>query len=382
MTPRRYAVVAGGGTGGHVIPALAVARALAARGHDREAIELVGSRRGHEATLLEGEGFPFTNLPGRGMSRQMGPGDLAANLGALVALAWSTIRAVGALARWHPSVVVCVGGYASFPAGVAAVLLRVPLVVVNIDAVPGRVNRVLGRFASASAVSFASTPLPRTVVTGTPVRDEILAVDPSPGGRARARVALGFDEGRAVVGVFGGSLGARRINQAAAELAERWAERSDRAIYQVTGRRDWAEVSARAGRSEVSGTQGQPSGLSRRLVPFEQQMPVLYEAADVMVCRAGAMTVAELTIAGVPSVLVPLPGAPGDHQTLNARVLVAAGAAVMLPDDQCDGERLAAVLDELLADPVRLASMARAALGLSRRDAAARVAEVVDAHAR
>ena len=392
MTGRRFAVVAGGGTAGHVLPALAVARALAGRGHDRSTIEMVGSRRGQEATLLAGEGFPVTVLPGRGLVRKIGWSELVANLGALAGLGWAVVRATSAMARWRPAVVVSVGGYASFPAGVAAVLLRVPLVLVNTDAVPGLVHRLLARFAAASAVAFPGTPLPRAVVTGTPVRDEVAALDRSPAGRDRARTALGLPGSRRTVAAFGGSLGARSINRAVSGLAAAWTTRADTTIYHVTGRRDWAELS---GRTEVDSgpaadgpiaagpvddgpvDNGPAAGLCLRLVPYEDRMPLLYAAADVVVCRAGAMTVAELAVAGVPAVLVPLPGAPGDHQTANARALVDAGAAVLVADRDCDAERLDAELSRLLADPERLAAMAGSARELGRPDAAERVADVV-----
>lgn len=374
MTPRRYAVVAGGGTGGHVLVALAVARALVARGHDPASIELVGSRRGQEADLLSGTGFALTLLRGRGIARRLDPRTLWANAVAVAGLVWATLSETARLARSRPRVVVSVGGYASVPADVAAVALRVPLVLVNVDAVPGLAHRLLGRFASASAVAFASTALPRAVVTGAPVRDEVLAVDRSPRAVALARRELGLPADRPTVGVFGGSLGARSINRAAAGLAGRWADRADRAIYHVTGRRDWEAM--RAGGGEAGG------GLCRRLVPFEPRMDLLYQAVDVVVCRAGAITVAELAAVGVPAVLVPLPGAPGDHQTANARALVDAGGGVLVADAECDGKRLAVVLDELLDDPPRLAAMAAAARAAGRRDAAQRVAEVVDAHAR
>ncbi len=368
----RHAVVAGGGTGGHVLLALAVARALAARGHDPATIELVGSERGQEADLLAGETFPVTLLPGRGIARRMDAASLRANAGAAVGLVAATARAVGLLRRDRPRVVVSVGGYAAFPADLAAVALGVPLVLVNIDAVPGLVHRLLGRFAAASAVSFPGTALPRAVVTGTAVREEVVAAaDRTPEAVAGARGALGLPPERPTVGVVGGSLGAGRLNTAAGDLARRWADRGDRSLYHVTGRRNW------------EGRPADPAGaLCYRAMPFEARIPLLYQAADVLVCRAGAVTVAELAVAGVPAVLVPLPGAPGDHQTANARVLVDAGAGVLLPDDRCDGERLAAVLDELLADPARLRAMSAAARALGRPDAADRVAEVVDRSAR
>ena len=389
MSARPFAVVSGGGTGGHVFEALAIARALVARGHPQTSIELVGSERGQEATLLAGTGFPVTLLPGRGIVRRLDREAMVANAGAVTGLARATARAVAALAARRPRVVVSVGGYASFPADLAAVVLGVPLVLVTIDAVPGLVHRLFAKLAAANAVALPGTPLPRAVVTGVAGRDAITGVDRSPAGAAAARAALGLPAGRTTVGVMSGSLGARRVNEAAIELSRRWSGRQDLALFHVTGRRDfdrlaarapWPEAVEQAGSGGATGRGG--DGLWYRMVPFCDRMDLLYAASDVMVCRAGAGTVAELTVAGVPAVLVPLPGAPGDHQTANARALVDAGAAVLVTDDRCDADALAGVLEGLLGAPDRLAAMGAAALGLGRPDAAARVAEVVDAHAR
>jgi UDP-N-acetylglucosamine--N-acetylmuramyl-(pentapeptide) pyrophosphoryl-undecaprenol N-acetylglucosamine transferase len=382
VTGRRYAVVAGGGTAGHALPALSVAQALVARGAEPGSIELVGSRRGPERALLAGRGFPVTLLPGRGFSRRRSLRAAGANLAAALGVAEALVWAVAAFARWRPRVVVSVGGYASFAPATAAVLLGVPLVLVNTDAVPGLVHRLLGRFAAVAAVAFPATPLPRAEVTGTPVRDEIRAVDRGEEARAAAKHQLGVPPGRRLVGVFGGSLGARRINQAASGLAQRWASRDDLALRHVVGRRDWDGLAERDGRAEAPAEDGPSGGLHYRRVPFEERMDLLYQAADLVVCRAGAITVAELAVAGVPAVLVPLPGAPGDHQARNAEVLVAAGAAVLVADERCTAEHLAEVLEPLLADPERLEAMGRAARALGRPDAADRVAELVGAHVR
>jgi len=379
VTRRPFAVVSGGGTGGHVFESLAIARALVELGHDPGSIELVGSRRGQEAALLDGEGFPYRLLPGRGIVRRFDTAALGVNLGALIGLLWATGRELVDFARRRPRVVVSVGGYASFPADVAAVILGVPLVLVTIDAVPGAVHRLLAGRAAANAVAFEGTGLPRATVTGVAVRREICALARTAGAARQARQELELPEGRRVVVVMGGSLGARSINVAALDLAGHWIGREDVAIYHVSGRRDADEV----GREAVSRHLiGRDRGLCYRLVSFEHRMPRLYEAADVVVCRAGAGTVAELTVAGVPSVLVPLPGAPGDHQGANARALARAGAAMVLPDPECSGSRLASVLDELLGDPTRLAEMASAARRLGKPHAAERIAKLVVAHAR
>jgi UDP-N-acetylglucosamine:LPS N-acetylglucosamine transferase len=283
-------------------------------------------------------------------------------------------------------VVVIVGGYASFPAGLAAVLTRVPLVSMNTDAVPGAVNGLLGRFAAANAVAFPGTDLPRTHVTGTPVRPELATLERTPDRQADSRAALGLPPDRQTVACAGGSLGARRVNRAVADLASSWAGCADRSLYHVTGRRDFeafaAEAAARASSGTTAGEGSNGSGLCYQMVPFEERMPDLYNSADVCVVRAGAMTVAELLVSGVPAILVPLPGAPRDHQTRNADALVTMGAAVLVPDDECDGARLGLALDALLSDPDRLRAMGEAARANGRADAAARVAELVDAHAR
>ena len=181
--------------------------------------------------------------------------------------------------------------------------------------------------------------------------------------------------------VFGGSLGARRLNDAVAGLVERWKDRGDRAIFHIVGRRDWDRGGPTGAHADVGGADGDP-GLSVVRVPFEERMELVYNASDLVVCRAGAMTVAELAVAGVPSILVPLPGAPGDHQTANARVLQRAGAALLLPDPECEAATLAESIDRLLGDPSGLEAMGRAARSLGRPDAAAAGARVVEANAR
>jgi UDP-N-acetylglucosamine--N-acetylmuramyl-(pentapeptide) pyrophosphoryl-undecaprenol N-acetylglucosamine transferase len=374
VTDARGIVIAGGGTGGHVVPSLQIARALVALGHPARSIELFGSRRGQEATMWPALEFPFTLLPGRGIRRSVRPGALWVNAGAVLGLLWATAAAVASFVRRRPRAVVAVGGYASFPAGVAAVVTRVPLVLVNIDAVPGAVNALLGRFAAANAVAFPGTDLPRAHVTGTPVRPEFGSLDRSPTGQQEARTTLGLPDGGQTLAAVGGSLGARRINTAVADLAGRWADREGLALYHVAGRRDYERYAS-------SGPDG-ADGLRYLVVPFEERMPELYRAADLFVSRAGAMTVAELLVSGVPAILVPLPGAPRDHQTRNAEALVAAGAAILIPDGECSAERLDAELTALLSDRDRLHAMGAAARELGHPDAAARVAELVDVHAR
>jgi UDP-N-acetylglucosamine:LPS N-acetylglucosamine transferase len=264
------------------------------------------------------------------------------------------------------------------PAALAAVLLRIPIVVVEQNAVPGAANRLVARVARASAVSFPDTDLPRAVVTGNPVRREVRAVDRTRD-RAAARAALDIDEGRMLVVAFGGSLGARRINDAVLDAVESWRGRSDIAVRHVIGERDWPRYSKRAGAladaRAAAEVQYQP-------VMYEDDMPSVYAAADLVLCRSGATSVAELAVVGLPSLLVPLPGAPGDHQTANARALVDVGAAVLVPDPQCSGERIATEIASLLAEPGSLARMSTAAFSAARPDADDHVARLVEEHAK
>jgi len=368
-----FAVVTGGGTGGHVQPALAIGEALVAVGHEPASIRFVGGRRGMEGRLVPENGFAITCLPGRGIERRLS----ARNVRSALELAAAVAMAVKLLRRLRPRVVVTVGGYAGFPASLAAVLLGVPLVVVTYDAVPGAANRLVARAAAANAVAYPGTSLRRAVVTGPPVRAGVLAVDRSPSGRAAARAELGVDQSRRLVVVSGGSLGARSLNEATVALAGAWSDRADVCLYHVAGDRDHEMVAAASRRAGVG-----DGSLEYRLVGFERRMPVLLAACDLFVGRAGASTVAELCAVGVPSVLVPLPNAPSDHQRRNAETLAAAGAAVVLEDAALSGPALGELVGGLLEEPGRVAAMEGAARSLGHRDAAARVAELAESVAR
>jgi len=368
---RTWALIAGGGTGGHVVPAIAIGQALVAAGHPAGTVCFVGSRRGLEARLVPEAGFEVVLLPGRGIARRLQVDNLAASAGLVAAL----VRALVLVGRRRPAVVVSVGGYASLAASLAALVWRVPVVVAEQNAVPGLANRLVARFAAASAVSFAGTPLPRAVLTGNPVREEMGRLDRSPAGREAARRALGYDPAACVVVVSGGSLGARRINEATVALAGAWANRPGLVVHHVVGERDFEELSRRR-------PVPVPGGLVYRQVRYEDRMDLVFAAADLAVCRAGASTVFELAAAGLPSLLVPLPGAPGDHQTANARLLADAGAARLLADTDLDAARLGAELDSLIDSPRQREAMAAAAAALAVPDAARRVAALAEEHAR
>jgi len=229
------------------------------------------------------------------------------------------------------------------------------------NAAPGLANRIAVRLGARAAISLPGTPLPGAILTGNPVRAAVVTVERNP------------SPDQPLVAVFGGSLGARRINQATAQLYDLWRGRGDLVIHHVSGPAGYDTTHGAWTAARRDG-----DALDYRLVPYEEKMPDLYAATTVAVCRAGATTVAELAAAGVPSVLVPLPGAPGDHQTRNAEALVDAGAAVLVPDAECTGARLASELEPLLTDPARLEAMAAAARTLARPHAAADLAALVE----
>jgi UDP-N-acetylglucosamine--N-acetylmuramyl-(pentapeptide) pyrophosphoryl-undecaprenol N-acetylglucosamine transferase len=353
-----FALLAGGGTGGHTYPAIAVAQELRARGHR---VRFVAARRGIAGQAVAAAGFDIDLLPGRGLQRRL----TIANVGALWSALTAVMRAMGIVRRYRPRVVVGFGGYASLPCVVAARLLRVPVVVHEQDVAPGLANRIGVRLGARPAVSLPGTPLPNATLTGNPVRASIAAVVRQPA------------HDPALLAVYGGAQGARTINRAALGCYDRWRARHDLAVHHVCGPRNLDECLA-----TLEAQRRADDKLRYDLVGYEEHMEKVFERATLAVCRAGAGTIAELAAAGVPAVLVPLPGAPSDHQTRNARTLEDAGAALLVRDAECDPGRLDAVVWELLGDPARLDAMGNAAHALGRRDAAARVADVVEEHAR
>jgi UDP-N-acetylglucosamine:LPS N-acetylglucosamine transferase len=346
---------------------LAVAEQLELLGVSPSRLRFVGSRRGQEVALLAGGPIALTLLPGRGIRRSFAWPSFKSNVAAVLGLVTALVIAFFKVARWRPSAVVSVGGYASFATSFAAVLWRCPLVMVEFDSVPGAAQRVLSRFAVRRCTAF-DVDDPRAITTGAPLREAILAVERSDDARRAARRVQTppIDDRRMVVVVMTGSLGSHRVNTAVSELAGLWSQRHDRTVIHVTGRRDFAEVQA----------QRRTSGeLDYRVVEFGD-MTRLWALCDVAVCRSGAITLSELTALGIASVLVPLPGAPDDHQTKNAQTVVAVGGARLIRDADCDGRTLAAALDDIM-EPSRLAAMSAAASSLGRRDAARAIAQVV-----
>ena len=343
---------------------MTVAGHLAAEGHD---VAFVGTPSGLEAQLVTAAGIPFHAVEARGFdrSRPLSLLSSAAIIGA------STMRARALIRRYAPDVAVGFGGYVSLPVGFAAVTCAVPLVLHEQNSVPGLANRVLARWARAVAVTYEES-LDRfvrgreTVVTGNPVRASVLTAD-----RERGRDRLGLSTSGVVLLVFGGSRGASHINDAFVRMAPWLMRQPSLQVLHVAGRIEAASVSDRI----VAVLGGDEPRY--RVLGYIDEMGDALAASDVVVARAGATSIAEITALGRPAVLIPYPFATDDHQTLNARAVEAAGGAIVVPDSALDTEAVMAAIDRLVNDAGERRRMAAASAALGRPDAADRLVRLV-----
>ena len=315
MTQRVF-LMAGGGTGGHVIPAIAVARELRARGHEAF---FVGTRQGMEAKLAPAAGFPIEWIEIGGLKRV----GVARTLRTLMQLPWEIGRVWRMLARRRTSAVFSMGGYAAGPAVLAGWLRRLPIVIMEPNAMPGMTNRKIGRVAARALLSFPEAaryfPAGRGEVTGLPVREEFFRIAPKPR-TARLKVL-----------VTGGSRGSGTLNRAARES---WP------LFRNSGVNVSLIHQTGAAESEATAEAFRDAGLAGEIVPFIDDMPAAFADADLIVCRSGAGAVAELAAAGKPSILVPFPFAADNHQLRNAEALERDGAARLVLDREMNGQRL------------------------------------------
>jgi UDP-N-acetylglucosamine--N-acetylmuramyl-(pentapeptide) pyrophosphoryl-undecaprenol N-acetylglucosamine transferase len=354
-------LIAGGGTGGHLYPGIAVARELLARVPDAR-VTFVGTAAGLEARVLPREGFELDVIRSAGLKGKA----VAAVARGVGLLPLSAMDAWRVLSRRRPSVVVGVGGYSSGPVVLLAAARGIPTLLMEQNAVPGLTNRLLSPLVSAAAVAFPEAARyfgGKAFVSGNPVRAEFFG--------SRNEASRGADASRVLV--FGGSQGAHAINVAMVEAAPRLASPPARvAITHQTGQRDLEMV--RGGYRHA--------GLAARVEPFLFEMDREMRDADVIVCRAGATTLAELAAAGRASILVPLPTATDDHQRKNAETLAKQGAAAMVDERELTGDRLASEILALAADGARRQAMGAAARRLARPDAARAIVDRVLALAR
>jgi len=358
-------IISGGGTGGHIYPALTIARAI--NGIQPADILFVGTRHGLEADIVPKEGFPFATVEAGGIERRL----TLANLRALARAFAGLFEAYGVIRRFRPDIVIGTGGYVCGPVLLTASLLGIPVLIQEQNVIPGVTNRILARFAAKIAVGYPEAAknfganADKVVVTGNPVRPEVLTAT-----REEGLAALGLDPGKLTLLVAGGSRGARSINTAMADVHTRFAGRGDVQILHATGSREYNNIVALLQQRGID--PGKTGNIS--IVPYLYNMPQALAAADLAVFRAGAVGLAELTARGIPAVLIPNPYAAENHQEFNARVLETAGAAVVIRDADLSGARLADTIETLIADGAALRAMADASRRLGRPGAAAAIA--------
>ena len=349
-------LVAGGGTGGHVFPGIALAEEVVTR-HPANDVVFVGTARGLEATIVPQAGFPIEHIDVKGLK---GKG-LLDTLRNLLLLPLAFVQSVAILRKWRPDIVVGVGGYASGPVVLVAWLMRIPTAVQEQNAIAGFTNRVLGRFVQAAFTAFpeAVRQFPRRKVyqLGNPIRRTLMDNYMRPGSRHAEPRLL----------VFGGSQGAHALNMRVIEALPHLADLRERLhVTHQTGAKDreYVEKGYRA------------CGFEPDVREFISDMSAAYAEADLVVCRAGATTLAELTVCKKPSILVPFPAAADNHQVQNALSLASAGAAVMIEERDLTGEMLAHEIRAILSSPERLERMARAAGRLGSPQASKEIADV------
>jgi UDP-N-acetylglucosamine--N-acetylmuramyl-(pentapeptide) pyrophosphoryl-undecaprenol N-acetylglucosamine transferase len=346
------AILAGGGTGGHVIPALAIAQELQKR-YGAE-ILFIGTARGIENRLVPAARFPLRLVQVGALNRV----SMATRLKTFFALPRAVWDSQRILSDFGADVVIGVGGYASGPAMLAAILSRIPTLAFEPNVIPGFANRVIARKVSAAAVHFDRTAeyFRNAEVTGVPVRSAFFEIADSRAGNQKHTLL-----------VFGGSQGARAINQAMIQcLPELLRQVPEINIIHQTGERDYKEAQ----------TAYEEAGACAEVHAFINDMPAFFARADLLLCRSGASTVAEITAAGRPAIFVPFPRAADDHQRVNAQALEHAGAAVVLEETQLDRVWLVDTISALLNDPGRLRRMSEAARGLSHPNAARDIADM------
>lgn len=354
MDQAKTIIMAGGGTGGHVIPAIAVARQLVMRGHTPV---FVGTRTGFEARLVPPSGFTLEYIQIGGLKRV----GAAQTVRTFRQLPLSVIKVLGMFDRHRPAAIFSMGGYVAGPVVLAGLMRRLPIVVLEPNAMPGFTNRRIGRFVSRALLSFPESarffPPGRSEVTGVPIRREFFDIAP----KSRDPVFT--------VLITGGSQGSRTLNEAAraawsflrnASFPVHVLHQTGTAVFESIAR-EFAET-----------------GLAGQIVPFFDDMPAAFSRADLIVCRAGASAVAELAAAGKAAILVPFPSAADQHQLRNAESRARERAAILVPDCEMNGQRLYAEIAKLAADPQLLESMGQQARVFAHPHAAERAAEILE----
>lgn len=357
-------IISGGGTGGHIYPAITIYKKIKELAPNTEFL-YIGTEKGLESQLVPNEGIPFKTLPVQGLQRQISLSTLVTGIKSLV----SMVKAFGIVTSFKPDVVIGTGGYVCGPILMAAALMKVPTIIQEQNVVAGITNKLLSKVVDVVAVGYEEAKHSfknneKVVYTGNPVRPEVL-IDTREEGRAYFNLS---DEDFTVL-VAGGSRGARSINQAMIEVHKYFKDKPGIKIIHVTGSGEYGRV-----KEELGVKEDEPYSSSSEILPYLHEMPKALAATDLAVFRAGAVGLAELTVRGIPSILIPYPYAAEDHQTYNAHALVSAGAARIIVDKMLTAEELISEIEGFIKNRSELARMAAAAKSLGKPEAAKDIA--------
>lgn len=361
---RNLIVVAAGGTAGHVLPAISFAKELEAIGIKKQHIKFIGSKTGIENKLVPQEGYSLVSINGRGITRKVSLDSLFS----IFKLVIGIFEAIARMGFYRPRAVVSFGGYGGLACSIAAVVWKVPLVIAESNAVPGAANKLMAPFAKVNIVAFDSTNLPNKELLGNPIRPQIQQLQRNLHTKRTARQKLNLPPDSFVVAIFGGSLGAHHLNEVTRKVVTILSDHKDIAIRHIVGKRDWQEF------SKIIDTKN----LVYQVVEYQDDMASLYAACDIVISRAGGTTVAEITALGIPAILVPLPNSPGDHQSANAKALSDAGGVIVIKDSDLRAEDICFQIEQLSSNPLKLNTMSQSLLKIGHKDAAQKMAMLVD----
>lgn len=366
-----FAVITGGGTSGHVVPAIAIAELLVDAGHSLSSLHYVGSTRGAEVSMIPPLGLAHTFLAVDGLQRGFSLSKVKRNVLMVPTMMRALRSAVTLLAQLQPQVVVSVGGYASIPTCRAARKLGIPVVTCSYDRRPGLATKLQSRYAEVSAVAYAPSNLRNAIETGAPVRRNLRKADVRIL-RNSARESLGISASARVVVVMGGSLGSAVLNSSTEQLVQSLRGTEHTCIIHIAGERFMDSVNLPVSMHHSNGT------LAYSRIAYSHDMVMMYSAADVVVCRAGASTIAEVSTVGVCAVVVPWKDAAENHQLVNAKWLTDRGGAVLLEEEDVTAHDFSRIVTELLLDDDRRSAIASRARELGAVHRQCSIASVVE----
>ncbi|MDD4600772.1 UDP-N-acetylglucosamine--N-acetylmuramyl-(pentapeptide) pyrophosphoryl-undecaprenol N-acetylglucosamine transferase [bioreactor metagenome] len=360
-------ILSGGGTGGHIYPAITISRAIQEKVKACEVL-FVGTKQGLEADIIPKEGYAFSTVNVSGFERRF----TLKNLTTLFQSAASVWQSQRIIRKFKPDIVIGTGGYVCGPVLLAASLLGVPTMVQEQNVIPGITNKILARFVNKIAVGYADAAnyfpqKEKIVYTGNPIRPEVMSAS-----REEGIAALGLDPEKRTILISGGSRGARSINNAMIDIFNYFTSQNDVQLLHVTGKSEYNGI---VGKLEQAGIDITSTG-NISIKPYLYNMPLALAAADLAIFRAGAVGLAELTARGIPSILIPYPYAAENHQEHNASVMKRYGAAAVILDKNLTGDTLLALVNELINDCSRLKKMAAASKSLGRPEAAGHIAQL------